>query len=322
MTPAFLRRRWQRWLARRHPAGPEIRLRHNRIYVLPSAFGFAFALCALLLLVGAINYQLSLGYLFTFGLIGLGHAALTEAFRNLLGLRFGTRQPEPVFQGETAFFPVAISNDKRRVRRGILLRAANGGTATLDRLAGQQERLVHLPVPTSERGWLALPRLTIETRYPTGFCRAWSHASLTARVLVYPRPERDPPPYPGAQESGAGMARRTGEDEFAGLREYRPGDSPRRIAWKHAARSDILAVKSFDSAQGAQSVVDWDAAAPLDVEGRLSRLTAWLLRAEGSGERYGLNLPGQRIEIDHGPQHLARCLEALATFDLAAAPHG
>ncbi|TJZ73515.1 DUF58 domain-containing protein [Chitiniphilus eburneus] len=314
----FLQRRWQRWLARRHPAGTEIRLRHNRIYVLPSGFGFAFAFCAVLLLIGAINYQLSLGYLFTFGLIGLGHAALTEAFRNLLGLRFSVRQPEPVFQGEMAFFPVAIANEKKRIRRAILVRAGENAWVTLDRLDARQERVLPLPVPTTLRGWLALPRVNIETRYPTGFCRAWSHASLTARVLVYPRPEHDPPPYPGAHEEGAGMARRIGEDEFAGLREYRPGDSPRRIAWKQAARSDTLSVKSFDSAEGAQSILHWDAAAPLDAEARLSRLTAWLLRAEGSGERYGLILPGQHIDIGHGPQHLAHCLEALATFDTAA----
>ena len=29
-----------------------------------------------------------------------------------------------------------------------------------------------------------------------------------------------------------------GDEDFSGLRDYREGDSPRLIAWKHLARSD------------------------------------------------------------------------------------
>ncbi|UXY14354.1 DUF58 domain-containing protein [Chitiniphilus purpureus] len=317
-APAFLQQRWQRALARRHPpAQREVRLRHNRIYVLPSLFGFAFAASVAMLLIGAINYQLSLGYLFTFGLIGLGHASLTEAFRNLLGLRLVIGRSEPVFVGESAVFTLVAANDKRRIRRAISIRPGDGAVVTLAQLPGNSDCSFTLAVPASQRGWLTLPRLRIETRYPTGFCRAWSFATLNARCLVYPAPEAAAPPYPGTWDGSGAAARQAGEDEFAGLRDYRPGDSPRRIAWKRAATSETLSVKTFDAPQGAQTLIRWEAAAPLGTEQRLARLAAWLLRADSAGERYGLALPGTDIALGHGPAHLARCLTALALFETA-----
>ena len=45
---------------------------------------------------------------------------------------------------------------------------------------------------------------------------------------------------------------------------------------------------------------------------KLSRLTRWVLDADAAGVRYALELPGSRIELDNGPAHRQRCLEALA----------
>ena len=38
----------------------------------------------------------------------------------------------------------------------------------------------------------------------------------------------------------------------------------------------------------------------------------WVLRADGSGQDYGLGLPAQTIAPGHGPSHRQQCLEALA----------
>ena len=52
-----------------------------------------------------------------------------------------------------------------------------------------------------------------------------------------------------------------------------------------------------------------------DREAQLSRLTAWVLVAEAQGLRYGLRVsPAASADIapDHGPEHRAACLRALA----------
>ncbi|WP_148715308.1 DUF58 domain-containing protein [Chitinolyticbacter meiyuanensis] len=313
---APLRTRWQRWLARRHPpATGEVRLRHNRIYVLPTGFGLGFAAILVMLIIGAINYQLSLGYLFAFALIGIGHAALTEAFRNLLGLTLSVGHAEPVFAGETAAFSIRLANDKRRIRRALTLKAGDGTTIMVDRIDSHSEQTIQLPFPTQQRGWLALPRIMLVTFYPSGWCRAWSYAYLATRCLIYPRPEVDAPAYPGdAEGEGYSALRQAGEEEFAGLRSYRPGDAPARIAWKQAARSELLSVKAFDAPQGRQTRISWEATGPLDTEARLSRLCAWVLRADAVGDIYALVVPGFDSGLGTGPAHRSHCLAALALF--------
>lgn len=70
ITTAFvqrLRHSVNRWLFRVGAAEPApIRLGQRRIYVLPSAAGIAFALALLVMLLAAINYNLSLGYALVF----------------------------------------------------------------------------------------------------------------------------------------------------------------------------------------------------------------------------------------------------------------
>jgi hypothetical protein len=54
-------------------SGP-LRLTHKRIYILPTRRGWAFLLTLVLMLLGALNYALSLGFLFVFILGGMFHA--------------------------------------------------------------------------------------------------------------------------------------------------------------------------------------------------------------------------------------------------------
>ena len=39
-----------------------------------------------------------------------------------------------------------------------------------------------------------------------------------------------------------------------------------------------------------------------------------MLDADAKQYNYGLRLPGQQIELGHGPEHRHRCLEALALY--------
>jgi uncharacterized protein (DUF58 family) len=105
-----------------------------------------------------------------------------------------------------------------------------------------------------------------------------------------------------------------GSEDFAGLRAWQPGDSPRQVAWKVAARSDVLATKRFGDIEGGTVLLDWDRLAGLEVEARLSQLARWVLDAEQTNLRYGLRIPGVEIAPGNGMPHRHRCLEALALF--------
>ncbi|BCL74963.1 hypothetical protein JHS3_06990 [Jeongeupia sp. HS-3] len=310
---AWFTRHWQRALARRHPQSAVITLRHNRIYVLPTWFGIAYAATALLVLIGAINYQLSLAYLFAFLMLGLGNSALLQAYRNLLKLQLRALAAEPVFAGEVAHFPIAVANPGKPPRNALGLKFNRHDVGWIERIGRDDEAIARLPLLSHERGWLTLPPLRLETRYPTGWCKAWSYAQLSSRCLIYPHPEENPPPY--LDHGGDhGQRRVRGSDGFAGLRAYQPGDAPKQIAWKQFARLDVLLVRENDSVQGAAQLFDWHALDELGTEARLCRLTAWVLAADLAGDRYGVILPGQTLPLGAGPAHRHACLQALALF--------
>ena len=136
--------------------------------------------------------------------------------------------------------------------------------------------------------------------------------------LVYPTPETELAPLPESQAAtGFGGALGKGDDDFAGLRAYHPGDSPRRIAWKAVARTGVYTTKVFSGAAGTDLWLDLaDTPASLDIEQRLSRLTRWVIDATQNGLHYGLRLPDREIELGAGDPHQARCLEALALFPM------
>jgi uncharacterized protein (DUF58 family) len=107
-----------------------------------------------------------------------------------------------------------------------------------------------------------------------------------------------------------------GDEDFAGLKAYQPGDSPRRIAWKASLRGETFLTKQFAGQATEELWLDWDhLPAHLDLEARLSRLTGWVLQADRGGVRYGLRLPARRIAPSSGDKHRLRCLETLARFE-------
>jgi uncharacterized protein (DUF58 family) len=138
------------------------------------------------------------------------------------------------------------------------------------------------------------------------------------RCLVYPRPDdgRLPLPEP-AGGRGEKRVAGGGSDDFAGLRAYQTGDSPRHIDWKAAARGQGLQTKVFSGRAAAELWLDWNQLPPgLDLESRLSRLTRWVLLADQDGLRYGLRLPGMELAPDTGEPHRLACLRELALYDL------
>jgi len=319
LDPLFapVRRRWARWLLRRHPHGTQVQvLLQHRVYIFLSPSGAIFVSVVLAMLGGAINYDLALAYLMVFLLVAMALVSLFHTFRNLLGLRLQQGGAEGCFAGERARFEVILENADRTSRHSIQIGFGKERAAqSCDIPAGDTLRLwLTLPAPT--RGWLYAPRLRIVTHWPIGVFQSWSYAFFDQRALVYPAPESNPPALPTASLGmGTGVQTPRGQDDFAGLRPFQRGDSPRHIAWKAAARGDVLQVKEFHG-EAAQSLwLDWDTLPlKMPVEQKLSRLAAWVIEADAAGLAYGLAIPGATRPPGAGEGHRQACLAALALF--------
>ncbi len=305
------------YLPWRKPAtesGP-VYLGSRRLYILPTRAGLVFSLLLLGLLIGAINYGVSLIYFFTFWLAAIAVMGMLHTQRNLSGLLLQGCPTAPVFAGESACFKLRVANSSRRTRLSLGLRHGQGQGETRDLAAGG-EVLLELPLPQAERGWKTPGRFAIYSEFPLGLFRCWSVLDLDWGVLVYPRPAADALPLPATEaDDDAGVASGSEGTEFAGLRGYQPGDPPRRIAWKASARGgETLLTKQFASGVARRLYLSWWRTPERDPEGRLSRLTRWVLDAHACGLCYGLELPGRKLPPRVGETHLRQCLEALARY--------
>jgi uncharacterized protein (DUF58 family) len=313
-----LRTAFDRWLFRL--TGPEpgrIVLTQRRIFLLPTRAGLAFAVALGVMLLASINYNLSLGYLITFLLGGLGVVAILHGFRNLVGLAILPGKSEPVFAGGLARFDLILGNEREQARPALSAHLRDTLPVTVDLAPGEQVPVM-LSLAATHRGWLRPGRVTLATRYPLGLIRAWSYVEPDMRCLVYPCPESDPPPLPlGGGGGVAGGRAGEGTEDFLGLRPYRFPDSPRRIAWKSLAGEGGLMVKQFSGAEDVVPWLDWRGLpAGMDREARLSRLTAWLLQARQQCLPCGLSLPGFERPPAADEGHFLACLQALAEFGL------
>lgn len=319
-TRDFLNNRIQTWARRRQgPDGASVRLERRRIYILPTRQGWLYGFTTFIMLLGSMNYSNSMGFMLTFVLAGLGFVAMHACHSNLAELQVSAGTARPVFAGDNARFVLHLTNPGRALRTAISLGASNSDTSVTGDVAAHSHGSVAVPLKAEKRGWLKLDRLVVETTYPFGLFRAWSWVYMPLRVLVYPASAAYAPPLPSPSGGlGQGRTPQHGEEDFSGLRDYRPGDSPRHIAWKVSARADRLLTKKF-SGNGLESRwLDFDAIDIPDPEGRLAVLCRWILMAHAENLDYGLRLPGQVIAIGGSSLHRDRCLKALALFGAPA----
>jgi len=338
-----MRQRWTDWWEARLPRQDQIRLTQRNLYILPTRAGLSFAAVVMVLLLASINEQVNLGYALAFLLGGAGMAALYQTHGNLQGVTLRLSSLHSVHAGQVMRLAVTLGNQHRRLGRyGLLISvdtrslprelAASSTPQHLDLPPGS-EGSVEVDVPTLQRGWLDLPRLTIETRYPLGLFRAWAFWRPQSRVLIWPALEAHAPRLPdmpgrdSREPQAAAQARDADVPE--GLRDHRRGDPLQWVAWKKSTRAlatgGNLVSREPASGRTPDRWLDYEHSPGLQSlasEARLSRLAAWLLQAEedaaANGPTYGLRLPGLMLSCGKGPHHLRQCLNALATW----APNG
>lgn len=304
------------WLFRWRSEGTApIVLHQRRVFILPTRAGLLFALALVVMLLCAINYELGLGHALVFLLAGIGLSGMVHTFRNLAWLSITPGRADPVFAGEMAHFPLHLGHDRHQARLALEFNAGDNPTVRCD-VPPAGTVSIGLPVLAQRRGWLELPRVRLASRYPLGFFVAWSYPQPAMRCLVYPKPFLLPlPPATPVPVSGTRQGD-GGQDDFAGLRERQPSDSPRHIAWKAVARNSSerpLLVKQFTGGAQNELQLDWHLLPPgMDAETCLSALAGWVLAADAAGLRYGLKLPGCEISSADGPRQRQRCLEQLA----------
>jgi uncharacterized protein (DUF58 family) len=306
---AFAERRLPALTRLRRAEPLPIRLDRRRIYVLPTGFGIIFTGLLLVMLLGALNYSNNPALLLTCLLGAAAGASVFFGFRDLSGL---------------ALIQVRADESHADAPLHLHLRFARGAYARPSLLArrGDAEVAFALPatlegdailtLPDTRRGWFRPGRVRVWTSYPLGLFQLWSWLHPDVEFLVYPALESPPPPLPGGAGRHGEQVKSGASEEHSGLRDYRPSDAPRLIAWKASVRHDNLLVRDTERRSGEALTLDHATLHGLDGEARIRRLAAWVVTAEAEQRSYTLRLPQETIGPGLGAQQRSDCLRALA----------
>jgi uncharacterized protein (DUF58 family) len=319
-----IRKRASKWLFKqRGPEAGEVFLHQRRVFIVPSHPGILFFVMLVVLFIASTNYNLSLGFAFTFVLGGCGLVDMHLTFRNIAHLHLAPGRTSPVFAGEDALFELALINRRNYDRYAIWLDFVHDNRPEVMQpvdIPANSQRTVSLATHAAERGWLQAPRVRLQTRFPLGLLRSWCYWQPALKTLVYPRPEDDAPPLPFAGTERGNGAGGAGQDEFAGIRSYQAGDSLKRLAWRQIAKVDLdlggnLVTKHFEGGSATEVVINFgELPYSMDLESRLSRMARWVIEAEARGLPYAFRLGETHLPAALGPAHQEACLRALALF--------
>lgn len=286
-----------------------IRLHARRIYILPTRFGLVFAVLLMAMLIGALNFNNNPALLL----------ALLVAATTMIGFHHNVAQLNRVELRSVGADPVHAGQPIRlRLKFHV-----GAGAERPNLILNQNECRIHftllpdedgeacLALPTTRRGHLPVGRFRLWTEFPFGITWAWSVLHPQVQVLVYPAAESGAPPLPIGDPREQGQRLRFPGDDWHGLRDHRPGDPPKHIAWKPSARQERLLVKEFADPQSHAVLLDWHDV-PLEREARISRLTRWVIEARDRQMPFRLRLPGGELGPGRGPVFAAECLRELA----------
>ena len=306
----------QRFFVGEGPLHSPYLLTHRRVYILPTKQGLAFALLLLIMLLGSINYSNSLGYFLTFLLASLIQVTIFHTYNNLLKLSFGPAICKPVFAGTESNLLVQVNNLNHKPRFSI---SAFTPQKIHNMVDIKKDCITTLKIKHTfeQRGLIPLPRFTVESRFPFGLFRAWSHIQFDQEQLVYPKPALlGNLPFKSSGLSTGKTPLNLGTEDFKGLRSYVEGDPLQHLHWKSFARHQALQTKEFSSATEDELWLNYSDTSATGVELKLSQLTLWLLLADKANLNYGLRLPGVTINPASTPDHLKHCLKTLALYGL------
>jgi len=289
-------------------------------FLYPTA-GFA----GLLFVLGAMWYAASSQnntavYLLFFALTAVFLVSIPHTLINLAGVTVTLESVQPAFVGQEVSLPLEIMNDSRATRHGIelALSGSNSGRKRIDYIPADRAARVTLRFPARQRGEYQVGTLCLTSAYPLGFIRFLKKFASAQTYIVYPKPAGDVrlPSSFVHRRDGRPLTELGEGDDFAGVRDYVPGESQRHIDWRAVARGQALMTKQF--AAEAEGVVYFDLAALhfANVEERLSQLALWIIEAERARRPYGLRLPDTEIPPAIGQPHFHQCLRALSLFQV------
>ena len=325
MDTSFWHSRVLRWLDKRIPARRKYQLDMSNIFIFPSKFGLLFTLlCAALFLLGS-NYNNNLMLLLCFFLVSIFLINLSASYSNFAKIKVQVGRISPIFAEEEATIPLWFSHSGEQEDRipyagKIYIKPYGDKNHThIDPQHHTNPATIFLS--KLPRGLHTLPRITLESYYPLGLYRCWTHLQFHGEILVYPKPipcSLNTILGDDSDEQTELQSNDSGIEDFDTLGVYQLGEPMHRIAWKQVAKGQGLVSKRFSGTSSQSIWLSLGNTSATDTEQALGQLAWSVLECNKQNLRYGLNLGSTQVQPSTGITHMDECLKALALYNNSA----
>jgi len=300
--------------------------------------GLVYLLMTVFLLLAALNIQNNLLFLaFGVAISGIVLSGLMSG-PALMGVRVSRIPAGTITAGSKATIRYAVTSSARLmpVLAAEIVETTSDGSrihGLVELIRPRSSRTVRATLTPGRRGVLEYDAIELRSSFPFGLLIKIVRFQQPQTSLVHPRQYRvrldaDTGALTGQTEAVIHRPRVGGDADPASLREYRPGDGQRHIAWRHSARTGELRVIERDlhaqrELRFALSISGTAPGAQYDLELAVVIIASIAREANQSGRICEILLPdgsGERrlFVIDSGAA-LHELLDALATLALPAA---
>ncbi len=281
------------------------------------------------ILIGAAATNTGNNALYLALAVMLGTLALSGVVsrHNLTGLAISLRPPAESYARRPFAVDFSLRNRSRLLPRWLLLcwlGHPERASLTLYLVAGGQSRGA-MPMVVPRRGRHRIPWVHLASIFPFGLFRKGMRLRVDLELLAFPELLPDPlDRVAGAGRQGEESSRRAGRGhELLGLRDFRPGDDPRRIHWKQTARlgRPVFTEREEETGRRISIVADngvgrlSGAADEERFERMVSRAAAAVCDYLERGFEVELVTRDGLVPFGAGPRQRFRLLEALALIE-------
>lgn len=290
-------------------SSPRFREKHQKTYIMPTAYGVAFGfICLLLFGIGFASANNAV-YFLCFFMTTLGSQSLILTNRNTEKLQITQISTEDSFADETGTLRLTVHNPTQENLENILFELANDSQILIEKIKAGERREIQVPLKPPGPGVHKVPPLKISSDFPYHFSRSWKKHYHESKAYVYPSRQGS------AQFAKAAHINKTLEvqslDDFKGHRDYQKMDTPRSIDWRVSARVQKVMVKEFDPQSSRKITLRWEDCPQSAEAEKKSQLSLWIDLAEKNNFDYALDIPTKQIGFGKGLQHKVDCLRAL-----------
>ncbi len=295
-----------------------LKIGYNQIRIYPTAVGFLYLGCAIILFLLGINYQNNLVIILCCILLAAIPFVILDTYANMNEITLEPLDTSNHFAGETVRFRLKLKTTKKR--HAFLVAPMNEGDGISEFYDivddGSELGIVFHP---EKRGYLESGAFIITSSYPLGIIRTHIVIDFKQKTLIYPRPlignyHLSEQAISVGSHITTNSANIKGMDELSGLRPYREGESPSLISWKQVAMNRGFYAKDFTATVDEKEYLDIDTL-PGTLEERISVMTYATLQLSANNRLFGVKLGRNVIEPNQGEKHKEAILKALALYD-------